>query len=110
MSDVSGAGPVDPGKHKTYAQEYKQGADLFQRALDQYEKSDNPNQKAQFKDVMDKALNILNESAHGMMRKEVEKQNEQIRHDYETFQKSPKDPDAIKKLNQDLNDAKKTID
>ena len=38
MSDVSGAGPLGPREKKMYEQEYKHGAELFKRALDQYTK------------------------------------------------------------------------
>lgn len=109
MSDVSGSGPVGPREKKMYEQEYKHGADLFKRALDQYTKSENPYQQAQFKDVMDKAMNVLNETASELMRKELKTQNEAIAKDYATFQKYPDDPDTLAKLNKDLDKAKKSI-
>jgi hypothetical protein len=110
MSEISGAGPLGPSQKKMYEQEFKHGADLFKNALAQYEKSNNPNQKAEFKDVMDKAMNVLNESAHGLMRKELEAQTQKIAQDYATFQKFSGDPNTINKLNQDLDDAKQSID
>ncbi len=106
MSDITG--PTGP-REKQYEQEYKHSADLFKRALDQYNKSDNPYQKAEFKDVMDKAMNVLNETAQALMRKELEEQNEKIEKDYQTFQKFPGDPDTIDQLNADLDQAKKSI-
>jgi len=109
MSDVSGAGPVGPRDKKMYEQEYKHSADLFKRALDQYTKSDNPYQKAEFKDVMDKAMNVLNETASGLMRKELKTQNDLISKDYATFQKYPGDKDTLDKLSQDLEKARKSI-
>lgn len=108
MTDsVRGPSPEDK---KMYEREYKQGADLFKKALDQYEKSDNPFQKAEFKDVMDKAMGVLNDSAHGMIRKDLEEKNKKIAQDYETFQKYPQDHEAAKKLSQDLDDAKKSME
>ena len=105
MTEITGStGPR--GDKQTYEQEYKHSAYLFQRALDQYNKSDNPYQKTEFKDVMDKAMNVLNETAHGLMRKELEEQNKKIANDYENFQKYPGDPDTIEKLNNDLDQAK----
>ena len=109
MSDVSGAGPLGPREKKMYEQEYKHSADLFKRALDQYTKSDNPYQKAEFKDVMDKAMNVLNETASELMRKELKAQNDAISKDYATFQKYPEDPDTLDKLNKDLDKAKKSM-
>ena len=109
MSESSGIGPIGPREQKMYEQEYKHGADLFKRALDQYSKSDNPNQQAEFKDVMDKAMQVLNETAKELMRNELFKQNEKISQDYATFQKSPSDPDTQSKLEKDLDKAKKSI-
>lgn len=109
MSDISGSGAIGPRDKKMYEQEYKQGADLFKRALDQYVKSDNPFQQAEFKDVMDRALTVLNQTASELMRKELESNNKAISRDYATFQKYPEDPDTIAKLNKDLDQAKKSI-
>jgi len=112
MSDqgMSGVGPLNPNDKKMYEQEYKHSADLFQRALDQYKKSDDPYQQAEFKDVMDRAMQVLNETAQELMRKELQKQNAQIAKDYATFQKYPGDEDTLEKLNQDLDQAKKSVD
>lgn len=107
MGGVSG--PLGPREKKMYEEEYKQSADLFKRALSQYNKSDNMYQKAEFKDVMDKAMNVLNETAHELMRKELEAQNQKIAADYQNFQKYPGDPDTIQKLNKDLDKAKKSV-
>jgi hypothetical protein len=109
MSDVSGAGPIGPREKKMYEQEYKHGADLFKRALDQYTKSENPYQQAEFKGVMDKAMTVLNQTASELMRKELKAQNDTIAKDYANFQKFPKDPDTLDKLNSDLDKAKKSI-
>ena len=109
MDDVSGAGSLGPREKKMYEQEYKHGADLFKRALDQYTKADNPYKQAEFKDVMDKAMNVLNETASELMRKELISQNDRISKDYEAFQKFPDDPDKAAKLNRDLDQAKKSV-
>lgn len=108
-NDVSGVSPLGPREKKMYEQEYKHSADLFKRALDQYAKSDNMYQQAEFKSVMDKAMKVLNETASELMRKELKKQNDQIAKDYATFQKFPQDPDTQAKLSQDLDKAKKSI-
>lgn len=108
-SDISEVSPLGPREKKMYEQEYKHSADLFQRALDQYTKSDNMYQQAEFKHVMDKAMQVLNETASELMRKELQKQNSQIAKDYATFQKFPKDPDTQDKLKIDLDKAKQSI-
>ena len=107
--DISGVGPIGPREKKMYEQEYKHSADLFKRALDQYSKADNPYQQAEFKDVMDKAMQVLNETAQELMRQELQKQNDQIAKDYATFQNFPTDPDTKEKLTRDLDKAKKSI-
>lgn len=107
--DISGVGPLNPHDRKMYEQEYKQSADLFKRALDQYTKSDNPFQQAQFKDVMDKAMQVMQETANELLRKELVKQNEQISKDYDNFQQYPGDEDTIEKLQRDLDKAKKSL-
>lgn len=109
MGDVSGMGPIDPHDKKMYEQEYKHSADLFKRALDQYAKSDNPYQKAEFNDVMQRAMDVLNETAAELMRKELKTQNDAISKDYATFQNSPDNPDTQEKLAKDLEKAKKLI-
>lgn len=107
--DISGIGPLSPSEKKMYEQEYKHGADLFKRALEQYSKSDNAYQKEEFKDVMDQAMQVLNESAQGLMRQELLKQNETITKDYANFQKLPNDTERQGKLSNDLDRAKKSI-
>lgn len=107
MSEVSG--PLGPHEKKMYEEEYKHSADLFKRALDQYNKSENPYQKAEFKDVMDQAMQVLNETASGLMRKELKDQNQHIAQDYANFQKYPGDPDTLNKLSSDLDKAKKSV-
>ncbi|HSX11642.1 MAG TPA: hypothetical protein VLF94_08010, partial [Chlamydiales bacterium] len=72
-------------------------------------KADNMYQKAEFKSVMDKAMNVLNETASELMRQELKKQNEQIAKDYATFQKFPGDPDTQEKLSKDLDKAKRSV-
>lgn len=108
-NNVSGSGPLSPRDIKMYEQEYKHSADLFKRALDQYSKSEDPYQQAEFKDVMDRAMQILNETAQELMRKELQKQNDVIAKDYSNFQKFPGNEDTINKLNEDLEKAKKSI-
>ncbi|MBS0624879.1 MAG: hypothetical protein JSS32_02375 [Verrucomicrobia bacterium] len=103
-----GMGPLSPQEKREYELEYKHGADLFKRALDDYSKSDNIFQKAEFKDVMQQAMQVLNDTAAELKRQELLKQNQAIQKDFAAFQ--DKDDDAsISKLSKDLDKAKKSI-
>lgn len=113
MSDeIQGGGglpPITPREMKMYEQEYKHGAELFQKALQQYSQSDNPYQKAEFQKVMDKAMHILNETAAELNRKGLLAQNEKIEKDYTSFNNTPTDGRTVSELNRDLDQAKKSI-
>lgn len=93
---------------KMYLQEYRHAADLFERAVDAYGKSDNPYQKKAFEKVMSQALQILNETAQGMSSPELMKQNEMIQKDYNAF--SAGNPEAFKQLISHLEEAKKAVE
>lgn len=108
MGDSS-IGPLGPRDIKMYEQEYKHGAELFQKALEDYVKSDNPFQKEEFKDVMRKALQVLNDSAQGLARKGLQQQNEKIAKDYAMFQKESDDPERVNQLKTDLDKAKRSV-
>jgi hypothetical protein len=108
MTDVNKSGdssPISPADRKMYEQEYKRGADLFQKTLDQYTQSTNPFQKEEYKDVMNKAMDVLNQAAAALKKQDLLKQNQKIAQDFATFQKS-EDSD---KLKTDLDKAKKSI-
>jgi hypothetical protein len=97
-----------PREIREYEKEYKESAELFQEAVQHYAKSQNPYKKKEFQEVMDKALNILNETARELNRQNLLDQNAQIEKDYAKFNKSP-DKKAIDQLNKDLEQAKKSI-
>ncbi len=91
---------------KTYESEYTHAADLFQRTLNEYSKSDNLFQKAEFKKVMDTALYVLKEAASELKRKDLLAQSKQIEQDYQAFQA---DPTQVSALNTDLDKTKKSV-
>lgn len=101
-------GPLSPHDKKMYEQEYQHSADLFKRALDQYNTAQNPYQKNEFKSVMDKAMEVLSETAQQLMRQELLKQNDQISKDYAAFQDHP-DAETQKQLAKDLDRAKRSL-
>jgi Ni,Fe-hydrogenase III large subunit len=109
MAD-SNINPLSPRDKLMYEQEYRQGAELFQKALKQHMASDNKFQEAEFQDVMDQSLNVLNEAARGLMRQELLKQNQKISDDYQIFKQYPGDPVIQSMLNEDLDQAKKLSD
>ena len=106
--NVQGPSPLRPEEKKEYEQEYQHGADLFQRALDQYAKSNNIYQREEFKEVMDKALQVLNETARELKKKALKQQNQLIENDYRAYQSNPSNA-TQKKLNDDLEKAKREI-
>jgi len=109
ISSSGGTHPITPRERKMYEQEYKHGAQLFQKALQQYVKSDNPYQQEEFHQVMDKAMRVLNETAGELNRKGLLDQNDKIEKDYAAFNKKPTDPSTFKKLDNDLDQARKSI-
>ena len=109
ISSSGNPAPITPREKKMYEQEYKHGAQLFQKALQQYIKSDNPYQQEEFHQVMDKAMRVLNETAGELNRKALLDQNARIEKDYAAFNDKPKDEGAFNKLNHDLDQAKKSI-
>jgi hypothetical protein len=111
MSNIDGAGGPGhtPREIHMYEREYKDSVKLFQDAVQHYAKSDNPYQKKEFQEVMDKALSILNETALELNRKALFEQNAKIEKDYAMFNKSPDNEGTISQLEKDLEDAKKTI-
>lgn len=108
MSSIDGSQPINPNDRKLYEQDYMHGVDLFQRALAEYSKSQEPHQKEAFREVMDKAMQALNETAQGLKRQDLLKQNGQIQQDLTAFEKSGSDA-AKDKLASDLNQAKESL-
>src|SRR3990167_1432016 len=108
MSEIHDTGPVTPRQAEVYKKEYQHGVDLFQRALGQSAKSDNPYQKEQFGEVMDKAMRVLNETAKELKRRDLMQQNQQISDDYKAYQQAQTN-ESRDKLVKDLDKAKKSI-
>lgn len=104
MSSVEGSGSVNPQDLQAYRHEYKQGVDLFQRALKEYSSADEVHKKDAFKNVMENALQVLNDSARGMKRPDLLQKNQQIAKDFQDFQDTGS-AQAKKQLSQDLKQA-----
>ena len=111
MSDPINAGgtpQISQADRKAYAQEYKRGAALFEKALQEFENTDNMYKKAAFKDVMDKAMEVLNSAAQGLKDPNILAQSKKIADDYTTFQ-TKETPITEKQLRDDLKAAQKSI-
>lgn len=112
IDDLSGSGapePITPREMRMYEQEYKHGAQLFQKALQQHTKSNNRSQQAEFQEVMDKAMRILNDTAAELNRKALLDQNVRIKKDYAAFNNAPTDNKIVGQLDRSLDQAKKAI-
>lgn len=107
-SGNSGIGPLSPQEKKAYEAEYRQGLDLFQRALDDYSQSKNIFQKAEFKEVMEKAMRVLNETAGELQKKELLKHNETLSKDLAAFEGEDTSTNAAQ-LMKDINQAKRYV-
>lgn len=107
VGDVGGPTHT-PREIHMYEQEYKKSAQLFQEAVTHYAKSDNPYQKKEFQEVMDQALNILNETARELNRQSLFEKNAKIQKDYTSFNETPDDK-TVAQLNKDLEEAKNSV-
>ncbi len=87
---IEGAG----SSREAYIHEYRQGVDLFQRALHESLHADNIYKKEELKEVMDETMGVLNETVSALKSKELAEMNSQIAKDYETYQKDG-DPAAL---------------
>jgi hypothetical protein len=112
MTEIQGGKgqvPLSPEeKRALYRDEYKHGAALFQRALDQYVHANSPQQKEEFKEVMQKAMHVLNETAQGLKKSALKEQNEKIQQDWLKYEKEGSQA-AEKKLRDDLDEAKNSL-
>lgn len=98
-------GPLSPQQAAEYRQEYREGADLFQRALVQYSEADEIHKQAAIAKVMNQALMVMNQAAAQLKSSSLTSVNEKISQDYQTYQKT-QSPTAIAKLSRDLDEAK----
>lgn len=106
MSDnVSNPSPLNPNQRpESYQQEYRQGADLFQQALQGFDGAENPEQKAAYQNVMDQAIQVMNDAARAL-KGQYSKDMQKINADYASFENS-QSVSQIQKLQKDLDQAK----
>jgi hypothetical protein len=108
MAGIEGDSPVTPQMREVYKQECSRGVELFRRSLQEYQKSQIPAQKEEYKDVMEKALQIVHETATQCLSKEMQKQELELEKGYNDFIANPS-PDNLKKLDTNLQHFQKEI-
>jgi hypothetical protein len=101
--------PITPRETEMYKSEYKEAVKLFQNALQEYEKSDNIYQQEEFRQVMDKAMVVLNEAARELKEKALLEKNKQIEKDFTAFNQAPTNTTAVDTLQRDLEKANRLI-
>jgi hypothetical protein len=101
---TQGGGPISPQDRKLYTEEYHHGVNLFKRALNDYSTANEVHKKDAFRQVMDKALQVLNETAAGLKRQDLLQKNQKIQSDYDTYQNSQEASDKTA-LTNDLDQA-----
>lgn len=108
MSEIGGSGAINPRAQKLYQQEYHHGAALFEKALIQANKSSYAPQKEQFNDVMNMAMEVLNQTARALKNDALIRQNQKISQDFQAYQQNP-NKESIAVLKQDLDQAKRSF-
>lgn len=98
---------IPPSTKDRYKQDFEKGVTLFQQSLSEYQNvGDFEQKKIMLKDVMDKALDVINQSAKGFLSQKNLQQPDQLQKDYEAYL-SNASSDTYNKLNQDLERLKK---
>lgn len=85
--EIQGPDKLSQDEIIAYRNEFSKGAELFKDALENYDKSTIPRQKEEFKKVMDKTLNVMNETFNVALRKADPKQREKLVEDYKEYTK-----------------------
>ncbi len=108
IDPMGNVGPLSPKERKEFEEEYRHGTDLFKRALNEYSESTNMFQKEEFKEVMEKAMQVLNETARELKNKELLNKNRQIEKDFSDYQQH-QSLEHKNKLVTDLDSAQKSV-
>lgn len=76
---------ISPEAKAQYKHELEEGVKLFRESLAEYEKSTYEPQKLKFKDVMDKALDVMNQAAKGCLNAKGQEREVVVEKDYQAF-------------------------
>lgn len=105
MTEPVGDKNISPQLQETYRNEYARGVTLFKNSLTEHQKAEDGPKKDKFKDVMDKALNIMNESARGFLSTKGQADQKVLQQDYQTYLANH-DANSYQKLNKDIDNIK----
>lgn len=103
VSGVQGGQPQpSPEELERYKKDYNEGLKLFQNAFQEYTKPDvEAHKKAKLQDVMDKALNVMNETACVAISEGKQKKEAELNAHYQAFVDNPT-PENQQKVAEDL--------
>jgi len=110
MTDPISGRNIPPETQAIYKNEFSRGVKLFEESLAAYTSTpaDQAEKKAKFKDVMDKALKIMNQSARGFLNERGQQEEATLEKDYHSYIHSDSIA-AHQKVNEDLNHLKEII-
>ncbi len=106
VDGIQGGGEISPQDKVLYRQEFDRAVNLFQQSLTAYEQSQIQAQKEEFKDVMNKALQVIHQTIRQAVDQRVEGREKELDQDYQKFL-AQDTPENARQLNNDLNDLKK---
>lgn len=106
MVGIEGDKPIDPQMKEVFRQECTQGVELFQKSLKAYQKTEDASQREEYKQVMDEAMKLIQQTAAQCLGKELEKS--ELQKDYNQFMEKPSEAN-LGKLNGDLEQIKKDV-
>ncbi|HSX03309.1 MAG TPA: hypothetical protein VLG76_01120 [Rhabdochlamydiaceae bacterium] len=108
MAEIEGSGSITPQQKAVYKQEFVRGADLFKQSFNEYLSADNDNKKTLLKDVMERALQVMNETAkYALSQKKLEQENK-LEQDFDNFI-SNESPESTKELQNDIDKLQKGL-
>lgn len=94
-----------PQNQEIYKKDFNRAVNLFQQSLSGYQQSTEPHQKEKFRDVMDKCIVVMQETIKEALRKEAQKQFNQVDQDYKNYIAN-ENPKTFEQLNKDLDSLK----
>lgn len=105
MVDPASSNNIPPDLKHVYKQEFLEGANLFEQSFSQYQNSQIPAQKEAFKDVMKKAMTVMNETAKLCLNREAQKSEAKLNESFEDFEAN-QNPQTMEDLSKSIKDLK----
>ncbi len=106
--NIEGKPYVSPEDKALFKQDYARGVKLFQNSLIEYENTTEEHKKAKFKQVMDEASTVMNETAKLCLSKKGQKLEKTLEQDYKEFNINTSD-EVIEKLRTDITEIQKKL-